>query len=141
MFSAVDWTLQNHVKTFTWQTSLLFHLLSTHWLFCISSWRKIESRQWIDDCRHFTCCWSSSVFQRGKIAWHLKQRCNCFGYPTIQKPTYHQKEMIFWKIKGVERDLKTWINCFYAWIFLKNTSNSLSVSRSFSGRLFLSTQG
>ena len=98
---------------FTWQTYLFFHLLSTHWLFCISSWRKQKKRD---------CSWLYTLLLSVKELLIRKQKkiyiyiyismphkdATVLELLTGQKQHYHHHEnWSFMTIKTVERCFKT----------------------------------
>lgn len=93
---------------FTWQTYLFFHLLSTHWLFCISSWRKEKK----GDCSWlYTLSLSVKVLLKNiyiYIYQHATQRCNCFGTPHCDKSNtiITRRADPLWKLKLLKDVLK-----------------------------------
>ena len=72
---------------FTWQTYLFFHLLSTHWLFCISSWRKQKKGD---------CSWLYTLSLSVKVLLIRKQKKKKYLSIYLSISACHTKMQLFW---------------------------------------------
>lgn len=95
-------SLSNH---FTWQRYLFFHLLSTHRLLCISSWRTTEeSAVGYRLCLHQLKCFWFQEREKGKVTNKPHKEATVWEALSGQKQSHHHQESwSFMKIKSVER--------------------------------------